>query len=394
MGTAAGVGFSDHRNPAQAGKEAALKALGQAGIGKPDFVFAFATVGYNQTALIRSIREATGGAPLSGCSGEGLITQETVAETNFGVAVMVIGSDELRFDNVFVTELERGADLAGERLAAEVRPFAAPDNLACILFADGLEFNFDPFIQAFERSLPSPLPVFGGLAADNWASQRTYQYHDDQVFTGGISCVLMSGQGQFTWGINHGCLPIGTRRTITRSQGNVIQEIDGIPALEALKDYFEEDWRSQWKKTSLNLCLGLPASDEIQEEYGKFVIRYMPVKDDQQGSVTIQSEVPAGTDIWIVRRDKDLIRGGVKAISDRIRTTLGSEKPKFILQFECVGRGKVVFREQEKADLIRSLQKDFGPDIPWLGFYSYGEIGPIRQSNCFHNFTTVLLTVY
>jgi small ligand-binding sensory domain FIST len=44
--------------------------------------------------------------------------------------------------------------------------------------------------------------------------------------------------------------------------------------------------------------------------------------------------------------------------------------------------------------LIRSLQKDIGEDIPWLGFYGYGEIGPIEEHNCFHNFTAVVAAVY
>ena len=81
--------------------------------------------------------------------------------------------------------------------------------------------------------------MFGGLAADNWAIRKTYQYHDDEVFSEGISCVLMSGSGDVASGISHGCVPIGTKRTITRSKGNIIYEIDGIPALEALKDYAE-----------------------------------------------------------------------------------------------------------------------------------------------------------
>ena len=125
MGTSVGVGYSVHRNPEEAGKEAALKALEQKGPGKPDFVFVFATVGYNQQVLIRTIRETTSGAPLSGCSGEGIITQGMVAETNFGVCVMAISSDELRFANVRVKEIAREADLAGERLAAELKPLLA-----------------------------------------------------------------------------------------------------------------------------------------------------------------------------------------------------------------------------------------------------------------------------
>lgn len=396
MGTTAGVGYSVHKNPIEAGKEAAQKAMEQAGSTKPDFVFAFATVGYNQEVLIRAIREATGEAPLSGCSGEGIITQETVAETNFAVAVMVISSDELRFHNVRVTDIDRKAAGAGERLAKEIQPFMSDDSINCFLFGDGLVFDFDPFLAAFEKTMQraTPLPIFGGLAADNWASRKTYQYHDDEVFSEGISCVVMSGQGNIAWGINHGCVPVGSKRTITRSEGNIIYEIDGIPALDAMKEYFDEEWQSQWNKTSLNLCLGFKTPEHIREGYEEYVIRYMVSKNDEDGSVTIQSDVRDGDTLWLVRRDKELINGGMQAISTQILDKTGARKPKFVLQFECVGRGKVVFREQEKIELTRSLQDDVGADIPWIGLYTYGEIGPITNYNCFHNFTSVVTAVY
>ncbi len=395
MGTSVGVGYSLHRNPEEAGKEAALKALERKGSGKPDFVFVFATVGYNQQVLIRTIRETMSGAPLSGCSGEGIITQGMVAETNFAVCVMAISSDELRFDNVRVGELARGAGPAGERLAEKLKPLLTADSIACFLFIDGLVFDFDPFRAAFEKSLQDKqLPLFGGLAADNWAIRKTYQYHDDEVFSEGISCVLMSGRGNVASGISHGCVPIGTKRTITRSKGNIIYEIDGIPALEALKDYAEEDWKTQWNKLSLNLCLGFKTPEQLKKEYGEFVVRYMVGKDDWEGYVTIQSDVRDGTEFWMVRRDKELIRDGLQAISRQIGEKIGSRRPKFVLQFECMGRGRVVFREQEKIELIRSLQEAVGKDIPWIGFYTYGEIGPVARYNCMHNFTAVVAAVY
>ena len=136
-----------------------------------------------------------------------------------------------------------------------------------------------------------------------------------------------------------------------------------------------------------------PAPTEIKGEYGEHVIRYMPSKNDQDGSVTIQSEVAEGTRFWIVRRDKELIRKGLCEVSEKISQDFSGQKPKFILQFECSGRGKVVFREQEKNDLIRSLQQEVGADVPWLGFYTYGEIAPVGGLNCFHNFTSVILAV-
>ena len=396
MGTMVGVGYSFLRNPAEAGKVASLNAMGQAGIDKPDFVLVFATVGYNQQILINAINDITSGAPLSGCSGEGIITQDVISETNFGVAVMVIKSDELRLNNTYATGIERQLDIAGERLAAEINPFLAADPIACLIFADGLIFNFDIFMSKFEKSLRHDRkpPVLGGMAADNWATQKTYQYHNDKVFSGGISCVAISGRGDIICGVHHGCVPVGSKHRVSRSEGNVIYEIDGVPALEAMKDFFEEDWQEHWNKTSINLCLGFKTPESIRTHYEEYIVRYMIAKNEREGSVTIQSDIREGTDLWMVRRDNELIMSGLQKLSHRLKDELDSRKPKFIMQFECAGRGKVFLRERVKIELITSLQKDMGGDIPWIGFYGYGEIGPVADHNCFHNFTTVVSVVY
>ncbi|NVN90508.1 MAG: FIST C-terminal domain-containing protein [Desulfuromonadales bacterium] len=396
MGTSVGVGCSVHRNPVEAGKEASRMALEQAGTSQPDFVFVFATVGYNQQALIRSIREATSGAPLSGCTGEGIITHDTVNESNFGVSVMVISSDELRFANARIKNIGEQSDTAGMRLAHELAPFLADDNIACFVMADGLVFNFDSFLAGFEKTLnrEKTLPMYGGLAADNWVSRMTFQYHDDEVFSEGISCVVLSGTGNVACGVNHGCVAVGTKRTITRCKGNIIYEIDGIPALEALKDYFPDDWQQQWNKISLNLCLGFKTPEQIKNAYEEHIIRYMMGKNDQEGYVTIQSEIEEGTELWLTRRDKELITNGLRSISCRINEQLNGVKPKFVLQFECVGRGKVVFREQVKIELANSLHREIGDDIPWMGLFTYGEIGPILGRNILHNYTSVIVAVY
>src|SRR3712207_5226333 len=99
MTTKAGVGMSHHRNPNVAGRDAAEQALEDAGLEKPDFVFMFATVGYDQRSVLRAVREATGGAPLTGCSAEGTINGDDADESNFSVVVMAISSEELRWRN-------------------------------------------------------------------------------------------------------------------------------------------------------------------------------------------------------------------------------------------------------------------------------------------------------
>src|SRR5919112_350392 len=105
MAIDAGVGMSRHHNPNLAGREAAEQALERAGVAKPDFVFMFASIGYDQPSLLQAVREATGGAPLSGCSAEGTINGDEADESNFSVVVMAISSEELRWTNGLATGL-------------------------------------------------------------------------------------------------------------------------------------------------------------------------------------------------------------------------------------------------------------------------------------------------
>jgi hypothetical protein len=51
----AGVGMSHHHNPNAAGREAAEQALEKAGVTKPDFVFMFASIGYDQRCPVQSV---------------------------------------------------------------------------------------------------------------------------------------------------------------------------------------------------------------------------------------------------------------------------------------------------------------------------------------------------
>ena len=261
MSTRAAVGMSHHRNPQVAGREAAEQALASAGIERADFVFAFASVGYDQEALLAAIRKATQGVPLCGSSGEGIIASAEADESNFSVAVMTISSDELRFASAVATGLKQDSEGAGRRIAHALRSTTRDDALGVVMLADGLTLNFDRFVKGFEEApgIGRTVPLFGGTSADNWEMKRTYQYCDDRVVSDGVACALISGRGSLAWSVNHGCLPIGGERKVTRCEGNVIYEIDGKPILEVLKEYLVGDEIDNWNKTVVNLCLGFKA---------------------------------------------------------------------------------------------------------------------------------------
>jgi hypothetical protein len=396
MGIQAGVGVSHHRNPKVAGQEAAGKALEAAGVEKPDFVFMFATVGYDQQDLLKAAREATGGAPLCGCSGEGVIAGGEADESNFALAVMTISSDQLRFSHGMVTGLGEDPAKAGRTIAEAIQPEVSSDILALFLFPDGITVNFDRLVAGLERqlNLDHLLPLVGGTAADNWEGKRTYQYHNDQAVSDGVAWALLSGGAQIAWAVNHGCVPVGVEHKVTRSERNVIYEIDGKPVLELLKDYVTDDELEDWAKVGLTFSFGLEAPGHM-EGYDEYVIRAMTGgKDDATGSVTIPTEISEGTSIWLTRRDYEKLANGVERAAEEIKAQLGDNPARLVFQFDCAGRGKAFLREQQKLQLLETLRGRIGPDVPWLGFYTYGEIAPVGEHNCFHNYTVVLTAIY
>ena len=405
MATTAGVGMSRHHNPNVAGRQAAGQALQKAGVAEPDFALMFASIGYDQPSLLRAVRETTGGAPLSGCSVEGTIAAEDADESNFSVVVTAISSDELEWTNGLATGLSADSRAVGKRVAQDLLPHLSTDTIGLFVFPDGMSAifdtfftaNFDNFLAGLEGNLPSDrfLPLWGGGAGNNFdAGAPTYQYCDDEVVSDGVAYALLSGKAQAGWAMSHSLIPIGGERKVTRCQGNVIYEIDGKPATEVLKEYLPEQALAEdedWVPYSVSLALCFRAPSYMKDE--EHVVRGIPAVKMADGSITVQTEVSEGTSLWFSSRDKEKVATGLDRMARQIKEQIGGGQPKLVFQFDCATRGKMMFREQEKLQLLKEFRQSVGPEVPWAGFYAFGEIGPVEEHNNRNLYTAVALAL-
>jgi hypothetical protein len=397
MATKAGVGMSRHHDPNVAGREAAGQALQKAGVGKPDLVFVFGSIGYDQNSLVRAVREATGGAPLTGCSVEGTIDGDDADESNFSVLVTAISSEELRWNNGLAKGLGADPCALGQRIAKDLLPHLSTDTIGLFIFPDGLTYDIDNFFAGLEGDLPSDrfLPIWGGGAGNNLnLGKPTYQYCDDEVVSDGISYALLSGEARPAWAISHSLIPIGGERIVTRSQGNVIYEIDGKAATDVLKEYLPEDALTEdrdWLRYAISLALSFRAPSYMKDE--EYVVRGVPQLSLTDGSITVQTEVQEGTSIWFSSRDKEKITTGFDRMAAQIKEQLDGAQPELVFHFECVTRGKLMFREQEKLQLLKRFRRSVDPEVPWVGFYTIGEIAPVEEHNGINRFASIILAL-
>src|SRR5919106_703938 len=368
MATKAGVGMSYHHNPNVAGREAAEQALKKAGVSKPDFVFVFGSIGYEQHSLVRAVHKTTGGAPLSGCSAEGTINGDDADESNFSVVVTAISSEELRWHHGIVTGLSADPRAVGKRVAEDLLPHLSAETIGLFVFPDGRVDNLYTLFGGLEDKLPSErfLPLWGGGANTNFNVEGPpYQYCDDEVISDGISYALLSGEAHAAWAISHTLIPIGGERIVTRSQGNVIYEIDGRPATEVLKEYLPEGALADdrdWERYAVSLALCFRAPSYMKDE--EYVVRGVPAVRMADGSITVQTEVPEGTSLWFSSRDKEKMTTELDRMAAQIKEQLGDAQPKLVFQFECMTRGKLLFREQKKQEIFRQFRQSVDPDVP------------------------------
>jgi hypothetical protein len=274
--------------------------------------------------------------------------------------------------------------------------FVFPDGMSAI-FDTFFTANFDEFFAGLEENLPSDrfLPVWGGGAGNDFnAGAPTYQYCDEEVVSDGVSYALLSGNAQASWAISHSLIPIGGERKVTRCKGNVIYELDGNPAAEVLKEYLPDEALAEdedWLPYSVSLALCFKAPSYMKDE--EYVVRGIPAVKMADGSITVQTEVSEGTSIWFSSRDKQKVATGLDRMAAQIKHQLGGSQPKLVFQFDCATRGKMMFREQERLKLLKRFRQTVGPEAPWVGFYAFGEIGPVEEHNDRNLYTAVALVL-
>ena len=91
----------------------------------------------------------------------------------------------------------------------------------------------------------------------------------------------------------------GGERIVTRSEGNVIYEIDGKPAVEVLKEYLPEQALEEdrdWMHYAVSLALCFKAPSYMKDE--EYVVRGVPGVRMVDGSIIVQTEVSEGTSVW------------------------------------------------------------------------------------------------
>jgi hypothetical protein len=322
---------------------------------------------------------------LIGCSTSGEIAGVQVHDASITVAVARFEHTRLRSALTAVSGADDSFD-AGARLASQL---AAPDLRAVFVLSDGLCVNGTPLVDGLTRHLPKGVSITGGLAGDGSRFGRTWVLAGAEPLSNRISAVGFYGE---RLRVGHGCdggwSDFGPERRITRSEGNVLFELDGRPALELYKTYLGER-AAGLPGTALLFPLSVRRDGEGQDT----LVRTILGIDEAQQSLTFAGDMPQGGIARLMRANTDKLIGSAGLAARQATVGLDEVDDTLVISVSCVGRRLVL---GERVDEEVETVADSAPQgAGHVGFYSYGEISPAVPGGVseLHN-QTMTVTVY
>jgi hypothetical protein len=334
----------------------------------PQLVFAFAS-----PALVRdpqtweNLRSRWPTAALVAASTAGEICGTHVLDDTVATTAIELEKTRVRAVRVEVPEGD-ASDATGVLLAERL----AGEGLRHVfVLSDGLKVNGSSLVRGLREHLPKGASVTGGLCGDGSRFERTHVCLDRLEEQAGVVGIGFYGEHlKVGMGSMGGWDSFGPERRVTRSEGNVVFELDGESALALHQRYLGEH------------AAGLPASGLLfpltvrakRDEPG--VVRAILAVDRERGSLTFAGDVPAGYYARLMRANFDRLVDGSSGAARTARDAL-STAPELAILVSCVGR-KLVLKQRIEEE-IEGAEAALGSGTVMTGFYSYGEIAPLAS---------------
>lgn len=392
MATWVGVGNSRQSDSFRAGQEAAARALEPLGQQLPDLVLVFASIRFDQQALLHGVISVSKKTAMVGCSTAGEILSEGPSRRS--VLVMAIRSNTLRASIGLGTDIKSDPRKAGQDAAQAAIKARLQNPRAFLIFPDGLTGNTAEIIRGAQEMLGLSFPIVGGAAADDFSFTQTFQYFEGRLYSNAVPGVLLTGNIGVGIGARHGWQPLGRPRRVTRAVGNLVQELDGQSAVNLYEAYFGKAADTLKSESLADMAILYPLGMAIpgEEEY----LLRNALKMDATGSLLYAGEVPEGTEVRLMMGSKERALDAAHKAAEQALASLGGKKPSFALVFSSCSRARLFGqRASEEISIIRNV---LGKDVPLAGFYDYGEQAPLtaagfRGLSYFHNETLVVCAI-
>ena len=317
-----------------------------------------------------------------GCSSAGSILLDCIYENETVVSVLKLEKSTFNKKTYSCSEVDNSVEI-GEQIG---RDLMGPNIKGIILLTEGLIVNGSKLTTGINNIIKEKIYIGGGMAGDGMAFESTSVLDGDESSCKKIIAVALYGEDlEFISDHDGGWQNFGPTRTVTKSQNNILFEIDGKPALTLYKEFLGEALSGKLPASALYYPLSITGED------GETAVRSILSVNETELSLTFAGDLPEGSSVRLMHSTLARLKEAAKNSSQKVYEKLDKSLNTFILVLSCVGR-KVVLGEYTEDELKEV--KDKFPNSSITGFYSYVEFSIGKEVPCqLHNQTLTLIGI-
>lgn len=317
------------------------------------------------------------------CSTAGEIFDIEVFDNSVALVVFSFSTSFIRTSKVNIEDFETSLD-AGKSLVNQL-----PKEQLKLVFvlSDGGKVNGSELVKGLNTNKENDVIITGGIAGDGTEFNKTYVGLNEIPKSGNIVAVGFYGNNL---SISHGSLggwdSFGLEREVTKSIGNELYEIDNKNALDLYKTYL-----GKYANELPGSALLFPLAIKLESEQDAIVRTILSI-DEKKQTMIFAGDIPEGSRVRFMKANFDRL---IDAASDAAVNCLNinSKSPKIALLISCVGRKLILGNRIDEE--VEAVSEIFGKETSLVGFYSYGEISPLKPlANCeLHNQTMTITCI-
>jgi len=140
------------------------------------------------------------------------------------------------------------------------------------------------------------------------------------------------------------------------------------------------------------IFIGLPITS-FQTEFtrSRYLIRNIMGVNPRKGVLACASQVEQGDYVTFALRDPSKAKEDVVCMLEDLRQRAEGRSPAFGFYFNCCARGTSLYGT---AGEDTALVREYFPNLPLAGFFSFGEIAPLDYVNHLHHYSGVLALAF
>ena len=352
-----------------------------------DLAVAFISPHYEESyeRVADLMAEKLGAKHVFGCSGGGVIGNGLEVEQRAGISITVAVLPNVDIKPLHL-QVHRLPDMdAGPDKWEELFGVKADKDPHFVMLADPYSFPVQDLLMGMDYAYPKATKI-GGLASGASRQGGNALFLDDQVLRTGAIGLALDGNITVDTVVAQGCRPIGNPMRISKSERNMLLELEGLAPMDVLRNMLQVLPERDQELIRHSLFLGV-VTDELIENpvQGDFLVRNVVGMDQSTGGLAIGEILKEGQLVQFHLRDAETSTDDLQAVLTRYADEHRENDIPGALLFSCLGRGQYLYG---KANHDTDMFRDKLGDIPLGGFFCNGEIGPVSGTTFLHGYTS------